>query len=65
MFRKIFEPMRKEVTLRWRKSHKDELNDQHFSPNHIRMIKSRKMKGVGHAAHMGEKKSIKGFGRKT
>lgn len=48
MFRKITDHKWKEVTLRWRN------HTHHFSPNHIRMIKSRQMKGDVHTAHMGE-----------
>jgi hypothetical protein len=63
MFRKIIDHKWKEVTLSCRKSH----TALHFSPNHIRMIKSRQMKGAVHTAHMGEneKQHYKGFGKKT
>jgi len=52
--RRIFGPKRDEVRGKWRKLHSDELNDLYFSPNIVRMIKSRKIRWVGHVARMGE-----------
>ena len=49
--RKIFGPRRREVTGEWRKIHKEELNDIYSSPN-IRVTKSRRMRWVGHVAHV-------------
>jgi len=46
------------VTGDWRKLHCEEFNDLHSSPNIFRMIKSRKMRWVGHVARMGERKGI-------
>jgi hypothetical protein len=37
-----------------RKLHNEELRDLYFSPSIIRMIKSRRMRWVGHVARMGE-----------
>ena len=37
----------------WRKIHNEELNDPYSSPNVVRVIKSRKMRWVGHAARVG------------
>jgi len=42
--RKIFGPKRDEVTGKWRKLHNKELNDLYFSPNIVRVIKSRRMR---------------------
>jgi hypothetical protein len=42
------------VTGDWRKLHNEELHDFYFSPNIIRMIKSRSMRWAGHVARMGE-----------
>jgi len=37
-----------------RRLHNEELNDLYSSPNIVRVIKSRKMRWVGHMARMGE-----------
>jgi hypothetical protein len=42
------EPKRDEVTGDWRKLHNEGLHNLYSSPNIIRMIKSRRMRGVGH-----------------
>jgi hypothetical protein len=39
----------------WRKLHNEELRDLYSSPSVIRIIKSRRMRWVGHVAQMGEK----------
>jgi hypothetical protein len=36
--------------------HNEELNDLYYSPNIVRVIKSRIMRWVGHVAHMGEER---------
>jgi hypothetical protein len=36
--RRIFGPMRDEVTVEWRKLHNEELNDLYCSPNIIQVI---------------------------
>jgi hypothetical protein len=41
--REIFGTKRDEVTGNWRKLHNEELYDLYFSPNIVRMIKSRRM----------------------
>jgi hypothetical protein len=40
------------VTGEWCKLHNEELNDIYCSPNIIRMIKSRGIRGTGHVARM-------------
>ena len=47
-------PKRDEVTGEWRKLHRKELYALYSSPNIIWVIKSRKLKRIGHVARMGE-----------
>jgi hypothetical protein len=53
VLRRIFGPKRDEVTGEWRKLHNEELHNVYSSPNIIRMIKSRRMRGAGHIVRMG------------
>jgi hypothetical protein len=57
VLRRIFGPKRDEVTGEWRKLHNEELRDLYSSPSIIRIIKSRRMRWVGHVARMGEKRN--------
>jgi hypothetical protein len=57
MLRRIFGPKRDEVTGEWRKLHNKELHDLYSSPNII-IIKSRRMRWVGHVARMGKKRNM-------
>jgi hypothetical protein len=41
---RIFGPKRDEVTDDWRKLYNEELNDLYFSPNTVRVIKSRRIR---------------------
>jgi hypothetical protein len=52
VLRRIFEPKREEDGL-WRKLH-----DLYSSPNIVRVIKSRRMRWVGHVAPIGEGKGV-------
>ena len=54
----IFGSKRDEVTGEWRKLHNEELNDLYYSPNIVRVIKSRRMKWAGHVARMGEGRGV-------
>jgi len=58
VLRRIFGPKRDEVTGEWRKLHNEELNDLYFSPNIVRVIKSRRMRWAGHVARMGEGRAV-------
>jgi hypothetical protein len=57
VLRRIFVPKRDEVTGDWRKLHNEELPDLNSSSSLIRIIKSRRMRWVGHVARMGEKRN--------
>jgi hypothetical protein len=46
------------VTGRWRKLHNEELHDLYSSPSIITVVKSRRMRWVGHVARMGEKRNV-------
>jgi hypothetical protein len=54
---RIFRPKRDKVTEGWRKLHNEELHNFYSSPNIIRMIKSRRMRGAEHVARIGEKRN--------
>ena len=55
VLRRIFGPKRDEVTEEWRKLHNEELNDLYFSLNIVRVVKSRRMRWLGHVTSMGER----------
>ena len=55
---RIFGPKRDEVTGEWRKLHNEELNDLYCSPSIVRVIKSRRMRWVGHVARIGERRGL-------
>jgi hypothetical protein len=57
VLRRIFGPKRDEVTDEWRTLHNKELHDLYSSPSIIRIIKTRRMRWVGHVARMGEKRN--------
>ena len=56
MLRRIFGHNWDEVRGEWRKPHNEELNDLYCSPNIVRVIKSKRMRWVGHVARMGERR---------
>jgi hypothetical protein len=57
VLRKIFGPKREEDGS-WRKLHNDELHSLYSSPNIVGVIKSRRMRWVGHVARMGEGRCV-------
>jgi len=56
VLRRICGSRRDEVKREWRRLHKEELNDLYSSLNIVRVIKSRRMRWVGHVARMGEER---------
>jgi hypothetical protein len=54
VLRRIFGPKREEVAVGWRTLHNEELHNLYASLNIIRATKSRRMRWVGHVAHMEE-----------
>jgi len=61
VLRRIFGPKRDEVIGEWRKVHNEELNDLYFSPNIVRVFKSRRMGWAGHVARMRRGEVYAGF----
>jgi hypothetical protein len=54
VLRRIFGPKRVEITREWRKRHNEKLNDL-YSRIIVRVIKSRRIRWVGHVARMGRR----------
>jgi hypothetical protein len=54
MLRKICGPKREEGAGEWRRLHNEELHNLYISQSIIRVIKSRRMRGAGHVARMGQ-----------
>jgi hypothetical protein len=55
VLKRIFGPKRDEVTGGWKKLHNEEFHSLYSSPSIIRMIKSRRMRWVGHVERMGRR----------
>jgi hypothetical protein len=58
VLRRVFRPKRDGVTGGWRKLHNEELHNLYSSRSLIRIIKSRRMKWVGHVARMAGKRNV-------
>jgi len=58
MVLRIFGSRRDEGTGELRRLHNEELNDLYSSPNIVRVIKSRRIRWVGHVARMGEERGV-------
>ena len=58
VLRRVFGPKRDEVTGEWRKLHNEELSDLYSSPHIVRVVKSRRMRWVGHVVCMGEGRGV-------
>jgi hypothetical protein len=54
VLRRIFGPLRDEVTGGWKKLHNELLHGLYSSPSIVRVIKARRMRWAGHVACMGE-----------
>jgi hypothetical protein len=57
MLRRMFGPKWEETIRGYRKLHKEKLHNLSYSPNIIRMIRSRRMQWAVPVAGIGEKKS--------
>jgi hypothetical protein len=58
VLRIIFGQKRDKVAEGWRKLHNEELHNLYSSPNKIRIMKSKRMRWVGHVARMVEKRDV-------
>ena len=58
VLRRIFGSKRDEVTGEWRKLHNEELNNLNSTPNIVRVIKSRRIRWMGHVVCMGERRGV-------
>jgi len=57
VLRRIFGPRRDEVTRKLRKL-RIELNDLYSTPSIVWLMKSRRVRWVGHVVHMGERRGV-------
>jgi len=66
VLRRVFGPKRDGVTGEWRKLRNEELSDLYSLPYIVWVVKSRRMRWVGHEARMGKgKRGAQGSGGET
>jgi hypothetical protein len=58
VLRRMFRPKRDVVTWEWRKPHNEKLKTLYSLPTIVRVIKSRRMRWMGHVACMGEGRGV-------
>ena len=58
VLRSVFGPKRDEVIGEWRKLHNEGLNDPYSLSNIVQVVKSRRLRWVGHVARMGEDRGV-------
>jgi hypothetical protein len=56
--RRIFGPKRDEVTREWIRLHNEELYDLYWSPNVIRVVKSKRMRWAGYVVSLEDKSGV-------
>jgi hypothetical protein len=54
VLRRIFGPKRKEVAVGWRRLHNEELHNLYASTSVGRVVRSRRVRWVGHVARIGK-----------
>jgi len=66
VLRRIFGPKRDEVTGEWTRLHNEELYDLYWSPNVIRVVKSKRMRWAGYVVSLEDRSGVyRVFGGET
>jgi len=58
VMRRIFGPKRDDITGELRQLLNEEINNLYYSPNIVRVIKSRRMRWAGHVQSMGKRRGV-------